>query len=416
MSSSAPVQPAASPIRVPDLVSKHEEAISRASPASSPVAQRKSSAPAAEPGSPTRAKSELPQLEMLKATEGDANSRGTSVSGNSTLGDIVEDTAPVAETATSKDGDVKEANAAAQEEDLDAPSEAAKDASAPSAAPATDSTSEATPAASSDAPATSSDAPKPAATATSDSPLAMLLENLDSMSPKEQEVVKKNLERISEYPRELPLNASWTLHFSDTSGASKSSSAAATKDAYTEGIQPIFVATTVPALCGQLKAFKKQVRSKRAKPTDHDGMGLHRPGMNLHFFRTGISPTWEDPYNEKGGRLTISPSAHLFDMIYERLILLLAGSALELGTSDLLQTEGPAPGSKRPPTPGPPQEGLIMGVVASRRARGDRIELWLGGRQKREPAPGDWIDRLKEVLAAELEMPELRTSKYKKHF
>lgn len=89
------------------------------------------------------------------------------------------------------------------------------------------------------------------------------------------------------------------LHFSDTSGASKHSSAAATKDAYTEGINPVFVATTVPGLCGQLKAFKKAVRHKRAKPTDPDGLGLNRPGMNLHFFRTGISPTWEDPYNEK---------------------------------------------------------------------------------------------------------------------
>jgi len=260
-------------------------------------------------------------------------------------------------------------------------------------------------------------AAKTASTTTSDdAPLTKILEGLDQLSEEQQQVVKNNLERISEYPRELPLSQSWTLHFSDTSGASKSSSAAATKDAYTEGINPVFVATTVPGLCGQLKAFKKAVRPKRAKPTDPDGLGLNRPGMNLHFFRTGISPTWEDPYNEKGGRLTISPPAQFFDPIYERLVLLLAGSSLELGTSELLQTEGPAPSSKRPPTPGPPQEGMIMGVVASRRARGDRIELWIGGKAKREPTPGDWIDRLKEVLADQLEMPELRTSKYKKHF
>ncbi|GAA5940805.1 eukaryotic translation initiation factor 4E [Sporobolomyces koalae] len=249
-----------------------------------------------------------------------------------------------------------------------------------------------------------------------DAPLTKMLEQLDQLSEKEQQVIKENLERISEYPKELPLSQSWTLHFSDTSGASKHSSAAATKDAYTEGINPVFVATTVPGLCGQLKAFKKAVRHKRAKPNEPDGLGLNRPGMNLHFFRTGISPTWEDPYNEKGGRLTISPPAALFDPIYERLVLLLAGSSLELATSDLLTNEGPSPVSKRPPTPGPPQEGLIMGVVASRRARGDRIELWVGGKEKREPTPGDWIDRLKEVLAEQLEMPELRTSKYKKHF
>jgi hypothetical protein len=50
---------------------------------------------------------------------------------------------------------------------------------------------------------------------------------------------------------------------------------------------------------------------------------------------------------------------------------------------------------------------MIMGVVASRRARGDRIELWVGGKAKKEPTPGDWIDRLKEVLADQLEMPEV---------
>jgi hypothetical protein len=105
--------------------------------------------------------------------------------------------------------------------------------------------------------------------------------------------------------------------------------------------------------------------------------------------------------------LTISPPAALFDPIYERLVLLLAGSSLELSTSSLLATEGPSPISKRPPTPGPLQEGMIMGVVASRRARGDRIELWVGGKAKREPTPGDWIDRLKEVLADQLEMPEV---------
>lgn len=30
--------------------------------------------------------------------------------------------------------------------------------------------------------------------------------------------------------------------------------------------------------------------------------------------------------------------------------------------------------------------------------------------------PIEWLDRFKEVLAVELEMPELKSSKYKKHF
>jgi len=89
------------------------------------------------------------------------------------------------------------------------------------------------------------------------------------------------------------------LFFSDTSGAAKSNSAAATKEAYHEGINPIFTATTVPELCGQYKAFKQAPKSKRAKAGDPETLGLTRPGMNLHFFRAGINPTWEDPYNEK---------------------------------------------------------------------------------------------------------------------
>ena len=36
---------------------------------------------------------------------------------------------------------------------------------------------------------------------------------------------------------------------------------------------------------------------------------------------------WEDPVNAKGGRLTISPAAGLIDIIYERLVLLLAGAS-----------------------------------------------------------------------------------------
>jgi hypothetical protein len=308
---------------------------------------------------------------------------------------------------------------------------------------------------------TASDAKGDAAAAAADKPveeetqpLARILEVLPSLGEKEQQIVQANLERVATYPAEMPLSTSWSacaaaghcprrkltaycfhqktaLHFSDTSGT-KSASAAAVKDAYTEGICPVFTATTVPNLCGSLKAFKQAAGkvSRRSKAPEGESFGLTRPGMNLHFFRTGITPTWEDPFNEKGGRLTISPSAHLFDSIYERLILLLAGSALELSASELLHSEGgpnaAADGKKRSNNNaaaaagnnnnGPVVEGMVNGVVASRRARGDRIEVWLGGKKRKEPAPGPWIDALKEVLSEELGLPEVRTGKYKKHF
>lgn len=60
-------------------------------------------------------------------------------------------------------------------------------------------------------------------------------------------------------------------------------------------------------------------------------------------------------------------------------------------------------------------EGYICGVVASKRPRGDRIELWLGARDF-SAAPGQaWLECLKEALSVELEMPELKTTKYKRH-
>lgn len=43
-----------------------------------------------------------------------------------------------------------------------------------------------------------------------DAPLTKILEQLDQLSEKEQESIKENLERISTYPKELPLSQSWS--------------------------------------------------------------------------------------------------------------------------------------------------------------------------------------------------------------
>lgn len=88
----------------------------------------------------------------------------------------------------------------------------------------------------------------------------------------------------------------------------------------------------------------------------------------------------------------------MFDACFERVVLLLAGSSLEARASELLNPAGTTQFAA---------EGLITGVVASRRARGDRIELWLGGQKKRETPPGDWVDKVKEALSVELEMPDV---------
>jgi hypothetical protein len=43
-----------------------------------------------------------------------------------------------------------------------------------------------------------------------DAPLTKILEQLDQLSEKEQQSIKENMERISTYPKELPLSQSWS--------------------------------------------------------------------------------------------------------------------------------------------------------------------------------------------------------------
>lgn len=102
------------------------------------------------------------------------------------------------------------------------------------------------------------------------------------------------------------------MFFSDTSRATKSSGA--TQEQYTESQTELFTVGSVGSLCGSLKAYKRLVRSKRAPAGNPDTMGLaaFRPGQNLHFFRKGVSPTWEDPWNEKVRRVrSTSPATWL---------------------------------------------------------------------------------------------------------
>lgn len=255
---------------------------------------------------------------------------------------------------------------------------------------------------------------------------------IPALSSEEQEEVRAGLES------ELPLSASWSeyrgansaipvliallcttaLFFSDTA-TTKKNSHGATEEQYTQCQTPLFTVDSVPALCGSLKAYKRLISSRRANQgQDTMGLASFRPGENLHFFRNGIAPTWEDPMNEKvrfphrtdmrllisllysqGGRLTISPPLAVFDRVYESIVLLLAGASLESSAAERLNPSG---------TPASKPEGIVTGVVASRRARGDRIELWLGGKDERTPAPTEWVDKIKEVLSIELEMPDVR--------
>ncbi|KFH68067.1 hypothetical protein MVEG_06797 [Podila verticillata NRRL 6337] len=112
--------------------------------------------------------------------------------------------------------------------------------------------------------------------------------------------------------------------------------------------------------------------------------------QNLHWFKKGIKPMWEDPRNKYGGRLTICPPRALLDVVWETVLILMAGDVLD-------------------------HHGEGTGAVFARRARGDRVEVWLGSDDTPEALAhirGVLIQELTASGADEL----VRVAKYKKHF
>ncbi|KAH9816408.1 translation initiation factor eIF 4e-like domain-containing protein [Melampsora americana] len=209
----------------------------------------------------------------------------------------------------------------------------------------------------------------------------------------------------------LPLRDSWRLFFSDTSPTSTTSSGNKTPSSsnrssylkaseYQSGMSIVFKEiNTVESLCESLVGLKRFIGSKcrgyewLEGPGKGIGLVAFKAQQNLHFFKTGVSPVWEDPWNNKGGRLTISLSLLTLDPIFESLILLIAGGVIETDTGN---------------------GGRIVGIVGSRRSRGDRIEIWLSGLKQNEPPNEVWIKKVIECLVREIGN-EFKGVKFKRH-
>ncbi|KAF9404645.1 translation initiation factor eIF4E, partial [Podila epigama] len=131
----------------------------------------------------------------------------------------------------------------------------------------------------------------------------------------------EELERIrkflaaSQYPDEMPLSDEWTLFFSDTSRAKDKSQV---QDAYSSAITPLFTCHTVPQFATSWKYVRERVRPASMKVN-----------QNLHWFKKGIKPMWEDPRNKYGGRLTICPPRSQLDLVWETVLILMAGDVLD---------------------------------------------------------------------------------------
>lgn len=145
--------------------------------------------------------------------------------------------------------------------------------------------------------------------------------------------------------------------------------------------------------------------------------------QNLHWFKKGIKPMWEDPRNKYGGRLTLCPPRSLLDTVWETVLILMAGDVLDYrGESTgagnsytcynislfLLQQE-------KAHTNHFLVCAIMIMIVFARRARGDRVEVWIGADDSPEA-----LAHIRGVLAQELAASGadelVRTAKYKKHF
>ena len=104
-------------------------------------------------------------------------------------------------------------------------------------------------------------------------------------------------------------------------------------------VKPLFGCDTVWQFASRWRAFKE----KGNKPSQL------LVNQNIYCFKQGVEPMWEDPVNEQGGSLTINSKQ--LDNLFEWLVCAFVGGSLYV-------------------------DGVV-GLIVSRRNRGDRIELWL---------------------------------------
>lgn len=146
----------------------------------------------------------------------------------------------------------------------------------------------------------------------------------------------------------------------------------------------VFTSSTVSHLCTSLKALAVKMDSNSGP------LAKMMVGMSLSFFRSGIQPVWENEWNKNGGRILFFPKEKSLDQIFLALTFLLAGDSLLELVDKVLE------GSWEK------EEGTFSGVVASRREGGDRIEVWLAGKNPETRISMGWVDGVKEVLKKEL--------------
>uniref|UniRef100_A0A8R1DT37 eIF-4F 25 kDa subunit n=1 Tax=Caenorhabditis japonica TaxID=281687 RepID=A0A8R1DT37_CAEJA len=106
---------------------------------------------------------------------------------------------------------------------------------------------------------------------------------------------------------------------------------------------------------------------------------------DIHFFKTGIKPVWEDPANCKGGKWIIRLKKGLSTRIWENLLMALIGEQFLIGDE-------------------------LCGAVCSIRNQEDIISLW-----NRNADYTPETNRIRETLRKVLNLPQNTVLEYKRH-
>lgn len=163
----------------------------------------------------------------------------------------------------------------------------------------------------------------------------------------------------------------------------------------------LFTASTVPVFCGAFKSLARKLTIARGlsnAAAPRSSVEALRSSTSLCLFREHVEPKWEHEANQGGGRLVYNATLPKLALAFDQIALLLVGDTLS-SLIGRLSGVGHAKLSSK---------GIIVGAVANRRARDDRLEVWVAcsGLDRGSRVPMEWVRALRIVLASELAIPE----------
>ncbi|CAM9545687.1 unnamed protein product, partial [Choristocarpus tenellus] len=106
---------------------------------------------------------------------------------------------------------------------------------------------------------------------------------------------------------------------------------------------------------------------------------------DIHLFRDGIKPTWEDTQNQRGGQLLVRLKKGLASRAWEEVVLAIIGEQFDVGNE-------------------------ICGAVVSVRYSEDVISVW-----NRNADNAEGIDKIRENLRRLLKIPHFVQVDYRRH-